>query len=510
MNRAGMTLVALVTIATGTSACTGRDFRPAPMLTEYRPARQTTPTPAAGDDAEAFRATPPPSAPTKPPPAQPLPVEVKLSNGIRVLMLERHDFPSISAVMVLDRGASAAPPGVAELYASALLGSSTEYKSKDAFQYLTFVGAEVFETATRDAVTLQLTALSPLFISALSRAAPMFTSPSLDGDDLDDARTQLAARHARADTAPADVAHDALFAAVFAPPHPYGTPIAGRPARLGHGAAGKGEQPSAEVTDEAVRAFRASNLSADHIAVTVVGDFKPAPIQRALENVLGKVPKAASSKASAFPPVLPKGGRKLVVIDRPGAAQSSVAIGWPGPRASDPELVALEVLAGAAGGDISTRLNLTVRKELGASYGVHMRAIGLRDGGIVTVTAATDTARTVESVRGMLREIERLRTEPISSGELFAAKLRTFHELEHGSTRGLARELARGMAEGLPAMGILARNARVEMITAADVRAAAERYLATDEMRVVVVGDAAKILDGLKSLGGFEVSVASP
>jgi zinc protease len=498
--------IAFLLLAGATVCGGGRDFRPATSLTEYRPTRAATTT-TIDDAAEAFRATPPARAATKPPPPQPLPTEVRLSNGIRVVMLERHDFPSISAVLVLDRGASAAGPGVAQLYSTALLGTSNEYKSKEAFQYLNFVGAEVIPRTGRDAITLQVTALSPLFVSALSRAAPMFTAPSLDGDEIDEARTQLAAMHARADTNPVEVAHDALYAAIFAPPHPYGTPVSGQPARLGRGA--KGERAAAEVTNAAVKGFRASNLTAEHLGVAVVGDFKPAAIQHALEAALGKVPKEAGTKAPPMPAVAPKSGRKMIVIDRPGAAQSSLAIGWPGVRAADPDLVALEVLAAATGGDMSTRLNLTVRKELGASYGVHMAAIGLRDAGLVTITAATDTARTVDALRGMFKELDRLRTEPLSAAELFAAKLRTFDELEHGSTRGLAGDLARAIVEDRPPMGVLARSGRVELVTGENVRAAAEHYLAMDEVRVVVVGDAGKLVEGLRTLGAFEVSVVA-
>ncbi len=510
MRLAPFALLGLVgVLATGAVACGGgRDFRPPPMLAEYRPVRRTT-TPAASDDAtEAFRATPPGRAAERAPHAAALPTEMRLSNGIRVVMLERHDFPSISAVLVLDRGAAAASPGLAELYSDAMLGSSTEYKATEAWQYLGFVGASVSNHTWFDAVGLEITALSPLFHSALSRAAPMFTSPSLDGDDLDDARTHLAAEHAQADADPADVARDAVYAAVFPSPHPYGTPIAGELARLG--AKRQGDHGRPAITNAAVKGFRASNLGADHVGVAVVGDFKPASIQRILENALGKLPKAAPSPPLSFPAIAPGGGRKVIVIDRPGAAQSNVAIGWVGPRAAETDLVTLDVLAEATAGDLSTRLNVTVRKELGASYGVRMSAVGLRAGGIVTIAAAIDTARTVEALRGLFKELDRLRTEALTAAELGAAKLRTYHELERGSTRGLARYLAHAIAEDLPPAYVVTHNARVDVVTADAVRAAAARYLAADDARVVIVGDASSLVAGLKTLGIGDVSIAAP
>ncbi len=398
----------------------------------------------------------------------------------------------------------AGPPGAGALYSESMTGSSTEYESREALEYLNYVGGSVSTQTWRDGISLQITALSPLFVSALTRAAPMFTSPALDGDDIDKARTQLVAQGANQDEVPARVAYDALFAELFPPPHPYGTPVSGEPARLG-GHPAKDAEP--KVTNAVVKAFRTSNLFADRVGVAVVGDFKPDSMQRVLEKMLGKLPKRSTPAAVAALVAPSKAPRRVVIVDRPGASQSNVAIGWLGPRAAEPDLVTLDVLAGATAGDLSTRLNITVRKELGASYGVRMQAAGLRDGGVVLISAAIDTARTSDALRGLFKELERLRAEPLSPAELGAAKLRSYEDLERGSARGLAMYLAHAVVEGLPPAHAVTHNARVDVVTAENVRAAAERYLAPDAAHVVIVGDASRIADGLRSLGLGEVSV---
>lgn len=502
-------VLALVSLITVTSACAGgRDFKAPKQLSEGRPSREVAAGEAETPD-EPFRETPPARGSATPRPL-PTPVEARLSNGVRVVMLERHDFPSISMVLVLDRGAAAAPPGVASLYAQALTGSSAEYKAGEAWQYLAFVGGSVTTGAGRDTTSLQVTALTPLFFSALSRAAPMFTQPELDGDDLEEARTHLAAEQAEEGEDPSDVANDALYATIFPAPHPYGVPVSGVPAR------GKPTRNAAAVkrvsdraTDAAVRAFRDGMLAADRVSVACVGDLNRDAMLRVLEKTLARLPAHATAAPAAFPPVSTAGGRRVLVIDRPGAVQSSVAIGWPGPRAADTSVVALDVLASATAGDLSTRLNLTVRKELGATYGVRMHVADLRDGGLIKVSAAIDTERTVTAVKGILDELARLRTEPISAGELGGAKLRTYLDLEHSSTRGLARYLAHAMADGKPVAHAVTYNARVDVVSADDLRAAAERWLSPDQARIVIVGDASRIADGLRGLGIGDVTVTA-
>ncbi len=506
MNRRTRLAVLLLPFA---AACGGgRSFKEPQTLVEWRPTRPVTSAGIAPED-ESFRATPPARAASRFPQISP-PVEARLSNGVRVVMLERHEFPLVSAVITLDRGAAAGVPGVVALYSEAMTGSSTAYKATEAWQYLNYVGGAVQSDPWRDGVVLQVTALSPLFVSALTRAAPMFTSPAFDGDDLDEARTRLSARSANLDDAPGVVAHEALYAELFPPPHPYGTPILGQHARLGGGKSIAADKR--KVTNEAVKEFHASNLSADHVGIAVVGDFKPESMLRVLEKNLGKLPKHSASPASAAPPVSAAartGVRRVVLINRPGAAQSNVAIGWPGPRASEPELVTLDVLAGATAGDLSTRLNISVRKELGATYGVRMSAIGYRDAGVVRITAAIDTARTTDALRGLFKELERLRAEPLTPAELIAAKLRSYEDLERGSTRGLAMRLGSAMVEGLPLAHAVTHNARVDLVTAEAVRGAAERWLAPADARIVIVGDAARITDGLRSLGLGDVVVTA-
>lgn len=505
MNRRTLLAVLLLPSA---AACGGRSFKEPQTLAEWRPARPVTNAGVVPED-ESFRATPPPRAASRLRPLSP-PTEARLSNGVRVVMLERHDFPMVSAVVTLDRGAAAGAPGVVALYSEAMTSSSTTYKATEAWQYLNYVGGAVHSDAWRDGVVLQVTALSPLFVSALTRAAPMFTSPAFDGDDLDEARTRLSAKSANRDEAPGVVAHEALYAELFPPPHPYGTPISGERARLGGGKPIAADKK--KVTNEAVKEFHASNVFADRVGIAVVGDFKPESMLRVLEKNLGKLPKRSASPAAAAPlvPAVARSSvRRIVLIDRPGAAQSNVAIGWPGPRASEPELVTLDVLAGATAGDLSTRLNITVRKELGATYGVRMAAVGYRDAGVVRITAAIDTARTTDALRGLFKELERLRAEPLTSAELVAAKLRSYENLERGSTRGLAIHLGSAMVDGLPLAQAVTHNARVDLVTADGVRGAAERWLAPGEARIVVVGDAARITEGLRTLGLGDVVVTA-
>jgi zinc protease len=486
MKRAPLLLLALATLACGSA----RSFHASEPVAEAP--RAVTVAPGDADD-EAFREKPP-AAFARRKRTLIAPTEARLSNGVRVVMIERHDFPTIATVFVLGRGAYAAPPAVASVYANAITGTSRLYKSRDAWEYLRFVGANVAASAQPGAIYLHATSLSPFLRSALSRAAPMFAAPALTGDDLDRARAVLVAdRQSAHDDAPV-VAFELLYARLFPAPHPYGVPLGG--ATIADVQAAR---------NGVVESFRDANLAAENVSVVAVGDFKPAQLIHVLEDVLGELPKKKTSAPSledtpAAPP-------RVVIVDRPGAAQSNVAIGWRGPAVGQRDHTALSLLAVATGAGLSSSLNVMIRKELGASYGVQMRVRGSRGSGSIDITAAIETPRTAEAVRGILAEAGRRGAAPLSPAELSVAKSRADYHVESGSNVGLAYMFASAIAEELPLSFVTARSERIEAISTEDIRGAAQRWLAPKIAQIVVVGDAARIAEDLRALDAGPVEV---
>ncbi len=222
----------------------------------------------------------------------------------------------------------------------------------------------------------------------------------------------------------------------------------------------------------------------------------------------GALPRLDASPPPTVVTSPPSCAGHVQVVDRPGAKQSAIAIGWPGAAAGEPDAGALELVAAASGGWLSSRLNLTVRKELGASYGVHARAVTLRHGGTLELTTAVETPRTADSLAGIVTENERLRTEPLEAAELDGAKTKALYGDSGRSNHGIGALLAHAAAAGLPAAHVAEHASRRRALSAEDVRAAAERRLDPKDRCIVVVGDAAEIVKGIEALGLGAVDVA--
>lgn len=500
--RAG--LVTGLLVATG---CTIRRFKePAPVL----PAHAGTKTYLSAREArdEAFRASAAPLLDVRPRPL-PRPVETRLSNGVRAIFIERSDFPAVTAALVLDRGSTSARPGVAATYAYAMLERS-EVADDEPWSQLRFLGARVHTTVDRDRVTMTVNALSPLFSPALKNAASLFVRPALGDDAVERASITVAAQRNVGREAPSALSAEALVRTLFPLPHPWGVPVTGE--RLHRKRPGLDEDARMYVDDSTlvadVRAFRDGYVTAEHVGVVCIGDMGPKAMEPIVERALAKLPKKPSlAEAPAPLPAVTASPRRILVVDRPGMTQANLALGWISPRATDPDAVVVEVLASATGSGLGSILNLSARRDMGATYGVHTHLLAGRDAGSLTIVTAVDVGRTAAVLSSIDAELERLRITPLDDATLAMAKLKSHVALEAGTAQGLAQLYAKAIVDGRSASDVVDHDARVDALTAEQVRAAAAKHLARDTMQVVVVGDAARIEPALRALALGDVVV---
>jgi zinc protease len=478
-----------------TVACASADtFVPAGPLYDRRP-------PPVARESESRRGsalTVQPGPLSRSPRARTSPTETRLTNGVRVLLLEQRAFPAAQVAFVLDRGADAAPSGVGALYAHAMRGSSREHSARDAYEYLGYLGARASSWVTHDAIGITVTALAPLITGAVSRVAPMFASPTFAKEDLARARAEAIAIAARERDDPKAIARATLASLVFPEDHPYARGI--YPA----------ETKRLETMSRfELESFRNMFVVPERVTVVAVGAFDRRALLRQLERSLGRLPAKRASLPPPMPSAVPPGRPKIVIVRRKGASQSNVAIGFPGARYDAPVQAALRVLSSALGRGLSSRLSLNVRGEHGFSYGVRLRNQAFREGGMVVIEAAVDTPHTAEAVAGLLGELERVRREPIDEQELTRAKIHVQDDEDANgrSTFGALQGLA---AYGLPLRWDEQTAARASSLTSEEVRLAAEQLFSLDTVQIAVVGDADAVAAPLRAMGTGEVVVVDP
>ncbi|MEZ5285718.1 MAG: pitrilysin family protein [Vicinamibacterales bacterium] len=388
------------------------------------------------------RSQPPPAGP---PPELRLPEIQKttLSNGVPVWIIEQHRVPLVQ-VNVLLRGGSSLDRtgrfGLASLVAAMLdegAGSRSALELADAVEYL---GADLATGSTFDYTAVRLSTPVKNLTPALDLLADVVLRPSFPDQELARLKKERLTSLVQAQDDPASIIGYAFPRVVFGPTHRYGTPASGL-------------APAIEaVTTEEARAFYKEHYTSGSATIVVVGDVAADAVKASLERVFGGWPSSGSRTGVAPIPQAPQlTAREIVLVDKPGAAQSQIRIGWVGVPRSTRDYATLDVLNTILGGSFTSRLNQNLREEHGYTYGAASMFDMRSSAGPFFATAGVQTDKTAEALKEFFVELDGIGAA-VPAEELSKAKnyVALGFPSEFETTRNLAQKLEQLVVFELP------------------------------------------------------------
>jgi zinc protease len=438
---------------------------------------------------------------TKIPPAGPTPVlrvpgwsKAALANGADVIVSEKHDLPLVSFSLTFLGGAAQFEPasrrGLAGI-AAAMLSEGTKTRDGEALSNaMQMLGTTIGASIGSESGSISFTCTSQKFAATLDLVGDMLLNSTFPVDALDRIRAQRLVALTQAKAQPRSVADRVFPRVVYGTSHPYwAVPT---------------EESLKAITRDDVVAFQQAYLQPGRAVIVVTGDTTPAAVKAALDKALAAWPAGGSKPAFGYPPLPAPQPTAIYLVDKPGAAQSTFAIGLPGPARSTPDFHALEVMNMMLGGFFQSRLNANIREEKGLSYGVSSRfgygwgPGAFRAGGDI-ISAKSDVALVefMKELKGMGG------SRPVTDDELKTAKDALAQSLPGrfasvGSVNGSIQAL---VTQGLPETYYQQFGAAVAKVTKDDVVRVAKRYIDLDHLAIVIVGDRATIEGPLKATG---------
>jgi zinc protease len=412
----------------------------------------------------------------------PEPTRMRLPNGLTVMYVRMAELPVISAALVT-RGAGSSDepadaPGLASFTANMLDEGAAGRDALQLADALDLLGASLSTGSGTDAAQANLYVLRQNFPAALRLMADVVVRPDFPEREVNRLRDERLTALARAKDEATTIANNAFASLVYGAQHPYG--------RYASTASTQG------LNRGRVQGFHASRYRPESSTLILVGDVDPATMQPIVAEAFGAWRGQGAAGAVADLPAPPSISRTVVyLIDKPGAAQSEIRIGHPGVPRSSPDYFPLMVMNTMLGGTFTSRLNTNLRETHGWSYGARSSFQMLRGAGPFTAQAGVQTNATDSSLVEFFKEINRIRTEPVSQQELDKIKnfvaLRLPDQLE--TTQDVAFQLANLETYGLDASFYDDYVQRVMAVTADDLRRVANQYVRPDRAVVVVVGD---------------------
>jgi zinc protease len=237
-----------------------------------------------------------------------------------------------------------------------------------------------------------------------------------------------------------------------------------------------------------------------NVVLGFAGDITPDEAQGVARALTKGLPSGETLPDPATSPTLPL-GRRLVFVDKPERTQTQILIGSLGTWPHDPDHIAIGVACAIFGGTFTSRLMREVRSKRGWSYGASARLAVDRQRqafSMWTFPAATDAAACIKLELDLL---ETLVTTGVTARE--TTFIRRYLMRSHAFDIDTApKRLAQAMDVellGLPADYYTGYVDAVSKITEVEANAAIKARLSTENLRVVVVGTASSLLDGVRA-----------
>jgi zinc protease len=446
------------------------------------------------------RATlPGPSGPL-PGPRLPVPTRLELDNGLRILLVSMPGQPAAEANLLVPHGTASDPaelPGLADFTTTMLEEGS--WQADGSLRPALALAAELKRLGTRlasrigdDWTSLRLSTLRPNLDASLTLLGEVVSRPAFLAEEVDRQRQDrlTTLRELRED--PEVNALRTVFRQLYAD-HPYGH------SRLGDEAANQA------VDSGRLHGFWRQHFRPETATLVLVGDLDPAAAKAlAARSFATWEPRDTPAPLRTVPPPQPSVEPRLFVVDRPGSAQSVLAVTQVGLPRVGPDYYRSRLFNQCFGGFFSSRLNRNLRERLGFTYGARSWFTYGRVAGPFVAWAAVDTAVTVDALREMLDELS-----DAAGRRPFTAEEVEFARGNLVASYGMAFETSAQVAAilgDLPAFELPDDTPQrfapaVSALDADAVNEFAQRFLGQQLRHVVVVGDLARLEPALAGLG---------
>jgi predicted Zn-dependent peptidase len=424
-------------------------------------------------------------------------VHTKLSNGIPVDYAQRTAVPVTQVAMAFDAGDSADSPASRGLavFTTRMLDEGPEGLTSQQFaEAQERLGADINSNNGADRSYVMLNALSPNLAPSLDLLSDVLRKPAYRADDIERLRAQTLTGIAQLQKDPTRVARRLLPVVLYGASHPYGGPAGGDPAAI------------AKFTRNDLVGWQQRWLRPDNLKIYIVSDRPLSEVQPLLESRFAQwgAPAVTKGVKTFAPPPARPASPKILLVNRPGAPQSSILGAQLLPIDPKADIIPFDTANDVLGGTFLSRLNMDLREDKGWSYGVSGNESVMLHAVPYMVSAPVQADRTGDSLIALNKQInEFLTTKGVTQDELERTVQNDINSLP-GSFETSGAVL--GAMMNIDMLGrpdnyyeTLAPEYRAQ--TTASLDKAARLLLDPKGFTWIVVGDAAKVRPQLDKLG---------
>lgn len=416
-----------------------------------------------------------------------------LANGMKVFLLENHELPLVRGSARIRTGNVYEAPdktGLTSIFGDVMRTGGTASKTGDELnELLEGIAASVESNVGETSGTISFSTLKEHTDTVLGVFKDVLVSPQFRQDKIDVAKTQMRGVIARRNDQPGAIAGREYERLLYGPTTPWGRIV---------------EFETIEnVTRQDLLDWHKRYYFPANIMLAVQGDFSTAQMRAKIEKLFADW----SVKQPPVPPLPPVAHRQkpgVYLAEKEEVNQANFRVGHLGGKLNDKDYPALEVMADILGaGQFSSRLMKKVRSDMGLAYNVSANwNANYEHPGTFTIAGSTKSQSTVDALKAIYGEVERIRSTEVTDTELQEAKDSTLNSFvfNFDNPGKVLNRLVNYEYHGYPKDFIFQYQKAIAAVTKADVLRVAKQYLKPEEFVTVVVGKPADFGTPLESL----------
>jgi len=415
------------------------------------------------------------------------PIEFELKNGLKVLMVENHKLPRVSASLLIDN-----PPKIGSskngIYSltSSMLGKGSESITKDTFiEEIDFLGA----TLSVNAEGAYASSLSRFFPKVLEMMADGALNPLFSAEEFDKEKTKTLEGIKSNSKSVTAIARRVESVLAYGKDHPSGKFIS--------------EESINNISFEDAKKYYKDNFIPNNSYLVIIGDFNPNETRKMIRNLFSGWKKGELNTPNWK---IPSEINELNVnfVDVSNAIQSEIVYqNLVDISMSHPDYFPVIVANKILGGGPENRLEKQIRETKGYTYAARS-SIGSSKYTKSRFRASTSTRFQVtdSAVVELLNEIKKIKTIKVSDKELSDVKAKYVGNfvLSSESPSTIANYALNIKTQNLNKDFYKNYLSNINKVSKKDIIRVSKKYFQIDKGQIIITGKGSELINKLEKI----------
>lgn len=420
-----------------------------------------------------------------------------LPNGIRMIGTESTEIPTVTLSITIPGGhllqaADTAHLGLASFFADMMSEDTKNHTAEQMAVEMQKLGSSINVSSSFDGIVFSVQSLKKNLDKTLALLEERMLSPKFSEDAFKRIQKQTLESFKQVKGQPSAVASEVIAKLNYGPDNILAMNEDGTEYTV----------KNMKLAD--IQRYYDNYMTSQKAKVVIVGDVKQEEILPKLA-FLNKLPnkKLELPKVDATPKTI--GQTTVYIVDIPKAAQTEFRVGYATGLKYDAtgDYYRARLMNYALGGDFNSRLNLNLREDKGWTYGARSTMSGDEYGGDFEFSSGIRADATDSALVEVMKELNKYAGTGITEPELAFMKnaLGQRDALNYETGIQKAGFIGRILNYNLPANYVEQQNKILAKMTKAEIDAVAKKMLHPDKMNILLTGDKAKMIEGVKKLG---------